>query len=152
GSREARRRPISHEWLGTSQRSGATLMQTKSADQIFWDAAQIEAPAERAAYLQEACGSDLELRQKVEMLLQARTRANSFLEAPAVVADATSAGEACERPGTVIDQYKLMEQIGEGGMGLVFVAEQQQPVRRKVALKVIKPGMDSREIIARFEA
>src|SRR5579884_3627869 len=57
-----------------------------------------------------------------------------------------------ERPGTVIGPYKLMEQIGEGGMGLVFVAEQQQPVRRKVALKVIKPGMDTRQVIARFEA
>ena len=57
-----------------------------------------------------------------------------------------------ERPGTVIGPYKLMEQIGEGGMGLVFVAEQQQPLRRKVALKVIKPGMDTRQVIARFEA
>src|SRR5207248_4411968 len=57
-----------------------------------------------------------------------------------------------ERPGTVIGPYRLMEQIGEGGMGLVFVAEQEEPVRRKVALKVIKPGMDSRQVIARFEA
>src|SRR5207247_4232073 len=57
-----------------------------------------------------------------------------------------------ERPGTVIGPYKLMEQIGEGGMGLVFVAEQQHPVRRKVALKVIKPGMDTRQVVARFEA
>src|SRR5204863_1257845 len=57
-----------------------------------------------------------------------------------------------ERPGTLIGPYKLREQIGEGGMGLVFVAEQQQPVRRKVALKLIKPGMDSRQVIARFEA
>ena len=67
--------------------------------------------------------------------------------------DATEDHEAItERPGTVIGPYKLMEQIGEGGMGLVFVAEQQRPVRRKVALKIIKPGMDTRDVMARFEA
>jgi tetratricopeptide (TPR) repeat protein len=82
----------------------------------------------------------------VEQLLQARSKADDFLEAPAVIADRVS-----ERPGSVVGPYRLMEQIGEGGMGLVFVAEQLQPVRRKVALKVIKPGMDTREVVARFE-
>ena len=57
-----------------------------------------------------------------------------------------------ERPGTTIGRYKLLEQIGEGGMGVVYMAEQREPVRRKVALKIIKPGMDTREVIARFEA
>jgi hypothetical protein len=65
---------------------------------------------------------------------------------------ATTDPPAIERPGTVIGPYKLMEQIGEGGMGLVFLAEQQHPVRRRVALKVIKPGMDTRQVVARFEA
>ena len=76
-----------------------------------------------------------------------------FLEQPVPPPSVTwDAPGPLEAPGTIIGPYKLMEQIGEGGFGLVFVAEQQQPVRRKVALKVIKPGMDSRQVIARFEA
>jgi serine/threonine protein kinase len=90
----------------------------------------------------------------VEALLNVNDRAGSFLEPPAPVAPliATVDEPITERPGTLIGPYKLMEQIGEGGMGLVFVAEQQQPVRRKVALKVMKPGMDTRQVVARFEA
>jgi serine/threonine protein kinase len=90
----------------------------------------------------------------VEALLQAGERAGHFLESPAAVVHfVASVDEPIhERPGTVIGPYKLMEQIGEGGMGLVFVAEQQQPVRPKVALKVLKPGMDTRYVVARFEA
>jgi serine/threonine protein kinase/WD40 repeat protein len=108
---------------------------------------------ERAAYLDQACGQDTELRQSVERLLAAHPVTASFLNpaVPGLIAPGDGAAIE-ERPGTVIGAYKLMEQIGEGGMGLVFVAEQQQPVRRKVALKIIKPGMDSRDIIARFEA
>src|SRR5262249_22712808 len=84
-------------------------------------------------------------------------KVGSFLDKPAIQALPGSRGTAdyepiAERPGTVIGPYKLKEQIGEGGMGLVFVAEQQEPVRRKVALKIIKPGMDSGQVIARFEA
>jgi serine/threonine protein kinase/Tfp pilus assembly protein PilF len=86
----------------------------------------------------------------VEALLKAYEEAGSFLEPPGLVA--TVDDPVRERPGSVIGPYKLLEEIGEGGMGLVFVAEQQQPVRRRVALKVIKPGMDSRQVIARFEA
>jgi serine/threonine protein kinase/tetratricopeptide (TPR) repeat protein len=85
-------------------------------------------------------------------LLQAHEQPDNFLEAPAAGPVATVDWPITEKLGTVIGPYKLMEQIGEGGFGLVFVAEQQQPVRRKVALKVIKPGMDSRDVIARFEA
>jgi serine/threonine-protein kinase len=88
----------------------------------------------------------------VHRLLAAHRRADSFLEAPAATVLATVDDPFTERPGTVIGPYKLMEQIGEGGMGLVFVAEQQKPVRRRVALKVIKPGMDTRQVIARFDA
>jgi serine/threonine protein kinase/WD40 repeat protein len=102
---------------------------------------------ERAGYLDEACHGNPELRRRVEALLQAHQEATGFLQEPA-----EKPVLAGERPGTVIGPYKLRELIGEGGMGLVFVAEQTQPVRRKVALKIIRPGMGSRDVIARFEA
>ena len=119
---------------------------------IFGRALGIESPAARAAYLEEACGTDAGLRAEIEGLLGYHGKAGEFMGRP-LAADATEGYETItERPGTVIGPYKLMEQIGEGGMGLVFVAEQQHPVRRKVALKIIKPGMDTRDVIARFEA
>jgi WD40 repeat protein/serine/threonine protein kinase len=120
---------------------------------LFWSALAITSPAERACYLDQACGGDRQLRGQLDELLAAYPRVESFLESPAPDLAAT-VDPVCvsERPGTVIGPYKLMELIGEGGMGLVFVAEQQQPVRRRVALKVIKPGMDTRQVIARFEA
>jgi WD40 repeat protein/serine/threonine protein kinase len=110
-------------------------------------------PEERAAYLEQACAGDPPLRAAVEALLRANVGASGFLEQPALAPAATVDEQPVrEKLGTVIGPYKLMEKIGEGGMGLVFVAEQQQPVRRKVALKVIKPGMDTRQVVARFEA
>src|SRR4051794_38878157 len=119
---------------------------------IFGRALEIPSPAERAAYLDEACGTDAGLRAEIDGLLAHLGRAGAFMGRP-LVEEATEDFEPiAERPGTVIGPYKLMEQIGEGGMGLVFVAEQQHPVRRKVALKIIKPGMGSRDVIARFEA
>jgi eukaryotic-like serine/threonine-protein kinase len=124
-----------------------------AAEAIFFAALDKETGQERAAYLDEACGSDEALRQQVERLLAAQPRVGSFLEEPAPAPAATvDETPIAGRPGTVIGSYKLMEQIGEGGFGLVFVAEQMQPIRRKVALKIIKPGMDTRDIIARFEA
>ncbi len=120
---------------------------------VFFAALEMRMPLERAAYLDEACAGDLDLRRRVERMLAAQAQAGSFLEQPAPRPDMIVEGEAShDVVGTVVGPYKLMEQIGEGGMGLVFVAEQQQPVRRKVALKLIKPGMDSRQVIARFEA
>ena len=120
---------------------------------IFIAALEKDDAAERAAYLDQACAGDAPLRERIERLLKAHEPADSFLERGPAVLDATDNYEPiAERPGTVIGPYKLMEQIGEGGMGLVFVAEQQRPVRRRVALKIIKPGMDSRQVIARFEA
>jgi eukaryotic-like serine/threonine-protein kinase len=110
-------------------------------------------PDRRVAYLEQACGSDAELRAEIESLLHAHDTACSFLEDVPAGPDPTEDYQPiAERPGTVIGPYKLMEQIGEGGFGLVFVAEQQHPIRRKVALKIIKPGMDTRDVIARFEA
>ena len=96
---------------------------------------------------------DAELRAEVEKLLRARSEMGSFHELPRPAALATvDAPDIGERPGTIIGPYKLLEQIGEGGFGVVFMAEQTQPVRRKVALKVLKPGMDTRQVVARFEA
>src|SRR5262249_32835315 len=89
---------------------------------------------------------------EVEALLEASAQAGSFLEPPAPAPLATVDEPVRERLGTVIGPYKLLQQLGEGGMGTVFMAEQTQPVQRKVALKIIKPGMDSRQVIARFEA
>jgi serine/threonine protein kinase len=132
------------------------------AEKVFFAALAKADPAERAAYLNEACGADL--RRQVERLLAAHPEVGSFLHdapiqpsplargEPGVGASATVAGPTAERAGTVIGPYKLLQQIGEGGMGTVFMAEQTQPVQRKVALKLIKPGMDSRQVIARFEA
>jgi tetratricopeptide (TPR) repeat protein/serine/threonine protein kinase len=120
---------------------------------LFIAALQKEAPAERQAYLDEACGGDEALRGRVEALLQVYARAGGFLESPASALAATvDKLPGPEGPGTVIGPYKLLEQIGEGGMGTVWVAEQQEPVRRLVALKVIKAGMDSAQVVARFEA
>jgi serine/threonine-protein kinase len=119
---------------------------------IFIAALEMEDPAERAAFLDRACAVDAALRQRVERLLQRHQQAGSFLEGPAPALVATDDEPTCERPGTVIGPYKLLEQIGEGGFGVVFMAEQTRPVRRKVALKVLKPGMDTRQVVARFEA
>jgi serine/threonine protein kinase len=126
---------------------------------IFLKALEKEDAAERYGYLNEACGQDAALRRQVEALLRKQEQAGSFLERPAADLDATgeettgSNGVApAEGPGTRIGQYRLLQQIGEGGMGIVYMAEQQEPVRRMVALKIIKPGMDSAQVIARFEA
>jgi WD40 repeat protein/serine/threonine protein kinase len=119
---------------------------------IFLEALQKPAPADRAAYLDEACAGDAELRRSVEMLLKAHAKAGDFLSKTPADVGPTIDHPLAERPGTVIGPYKLLQQIGEGGMGTVFMAEQTHPVHRKVALKVIKPGMDSRQVIARFEA
>jgi WD40 repeat protein len=119
---------------------------------IFIAALQKEAPADRRAYLDEACKGDDNLRRGVDALLEVHDRVGSFLEAPLANVVSPAADPLPARPGTVIGPYKLLEQIGEGGFGIVYMAEQQQPVRRKVALKVIKPGMDTKQVIARFEA
>src|SRR5262245_16129574 len=122
------------------------------AEEIFLAALDKQEPAERQTYLATACGDDEPLRAQVEGLLRSHQQGGSFLEAPLFDAPPTIDMAVHDRPDTMIGPYKLMEEIGEGGFGLVFVAEQQQPLRRKVALKVIKPGMDSREVVARFEA
>jgi serine/threonine protein kinase len=124
----------------------------KAADKAsFLQALDCNGADELMRFLDQACGSDVALRTRVEELLRAHRDAGAFLggaETPEVTHDEPIA----ERPGTVIGPYKLLEQIEEGGFGVVFMAEQQEPIRRKVALKVLKPGMDTKQVIARFEA
>jgi serine/threonine protein kinase len=136
-----------------------------SEETIFAAALQKATPAERAAYLEGACADDPELRRRVEALLRAHEQSGDLLDPPLrdpgpmtePAADSPDGGRPSARPiaegpGTRIGPYRLTRQIGEGGMGVVFLAEQEQPVRRTVALKVIKPGMDSALVVARLEA
>src|SRR5262249_32002226 len=120
---------------------------------IFNVARQIGSPDARAEYLQQACGTDSGLRERVQVLLRAHEEQASFLESPPPVGGIPTIDQpTSESPGAVIGPYKLLEQIGEGGMGQVWMAQQTEPVKRLVAVKLIKAGMDSRQVIARFEA
>jgi eukaryotic-like serine/threonine-protein kinase len=118
----------------------------------LFEAALDVPPEDRAAYLDRVCGADGALRLRLEGLLRKHDEARSFLEAPPPEVARTVIGPAVEEVGTQVGPYTLLEQIGEGGFGIVFMAEQQAPVRRRVALKIIKPGMDTRQVLARFEA
>lgn len=123
--------------------------------EAIFNEARVIPPDERIAFLDEVCGDDIALRRRVEQFLAAQAEIGSFLEAPLVAMPAPVATiemQIAEGPGAVIGPYTLIKQIGEGGFGVVFMAEQTQPVRRNVALKVLKPGMDTRQVVARFEA
>jgi len=146
----------------TSQREPPAA---KSEQEIFLAALEISDGLKRAEYLNSACGGDLRLRQGVEQLLKEEETAGDFLKTPAIAVprtppNSTGAGphgtpmvEApAEQLGEKIGRYKLLQNIGEGGCGVVYMAEQEEPVRRRVALKIIKLGMDTRQVIARFEA
>ncbi len=129
----------------------------KQVKSIFLAAVEKPEPVEREAYLREVCGSDLALRGQVDALLRRHEDAGSFLERPLLDEDlapktdrpATSRTELLD---TKIGPYKVVQQLGEGGMGTVWVAEQSEPVKRRVALKLIKPGLDSDQVVRRFEA
>src|SRR4051794_10434625 len=111
-------------------------------------------PEARAAYLHRACGGDMTLRRKVEELLKEHFSDDSLLAGSALEGErpGIAALPVEEAPAQVIGRYKLLEKIGEGGFGEVWMAQQREPVKRRVALKIIKLGMDSRQIVARFEA
>src|SRR5713101_5184460 len=126
-------------------------MSDVQAKAISLEALDCQGADDLMCFLEKACGSDAALRMRVRELMQAHRDAGAFL-GRAEKPDTTRDQPLAEAPGTVIGPYKLLEQIGEGGFGVVFLAEQTQPLRRKVALKVIKPGMDTRQVIARFEA
>jgi WD40 repeat protein/serine/threonine protein kinase len=139
-------------------------------EELFEAARHIRDTSDRAAYLERACGADLALRQRVEALLRSHADAGRFLEEPAVDPSAVTRDDdsgrrvasaglpvqseylPAEGLGSRIGPYKLLQLLGEGGMGTVFLAEQEQPVKRRVALKIIKAGMDSARVVARFEA
>src|SRR5262245_42375470 len=124
-------------------------------EEIFQAARRIDSAEDRRAYLDQRCRGNTTLRKQVEALLAAHKASDDFLESPAseIAAEIPTRNQAiAESPGTVIGPYKLLQQIGEGGMGVVFMAEQAEPIHRTVALKIIKPGMDTRQVIARFEA
>jgi len=133
---------------------------------VFYAAMEVTDPAQRRLFLDEACAGDVELRAAVEELLSTQVEAEQlFTEGSSSLAELTNELKSAdsqaeerneptfeEKPGTVIGRYKLLQKIGEGGYGVVYMAEQEQPVRRRVALKVIKLGMDTKNVIARFEA
>jgi eukaryotic-like serine/threonine-protein kinase len=138
--------------------SWSLAMNTLSiVESIFFTALEKETPEARAAYLDDACKGDSNMRRYIDRMLNAHPKLDGFLqqspaprveERPATI----ESSPIEERPGTIIGPYKLLQQLGEGGFGVVFMAEQEKPVRRKVALKIIKPGMDSKQVVARFEA
>src|SRR5262249_42620739 len=115
-------------------------------EQSIFSTALERHPAERQRFLDEACGNDAALRQPVERLIAPHEAAASFMARPAGRLAPTIDQPRGEQAGTRIGPYKLLQEIGQGGMGIVYMAEQIEPVRRKVALKIIKPGMDSRQV------
>src|SRR5688572_16713193 len=115
--------------------------------EVFTEALRLPS-AERAAYLERACRNDRQLRDRVEALLRTHEQVGDFLEEPTAASEGKSGISVGEKPGDRIGRYKLLQQIGEGGCGVVFMAEQEEPVRRRVAVKIIKPGMDTRSVIA----
>ncbi len=133
-------------------------MKTMSEKEIFLAALDKSEPSDRKAFLTEACGDDLALRASVESLLMANEQPDNPLDSspvafvPTGLEPAETEPDQSELIGSTIGPYRLMEQIGEGGFGLVFVARQEKPVRRNVALKIVKPGTVSKDVIARFEA
>src|SRR5262245_29749959 len=131
---------------------GANMHEQNLEQSIFLRAIGLVAPTDRAAYLDEACWDNPKLRVELDALLAAHDPLGGALSPPIqpeVTGAITPAAETC---GAAIGPYKLLQQIGEGGMGVVYMAEQSEPIARRMALKIIKPGMDSHQVIARFEA
>jgi len=133
---------------------------TNREQEIFNAALELSSAGARDVFLEKSCGSDSELRARIETLLKAHEEAGSFLAAERAESSgaaktlviSTSMIAVTERAGDKIGRYRLLQQIGEGGCGVVYMAEQEEPVRRRVALKVIKLGLDTKQVIARFEA
>jgi serine/threonine protein kinase/transcriptional regulator of met regulon len=121
-------------------------------ERIFHLSREIPGQSARSEYLDQVCAGDLALRERVEQLMRVHEQEQNFLKSGDAPAPTEAMGELNIAAGQQIGRYKLLQKIGEGGFGVVFMAEQSRPVRRKVALKVIKPGMDSQSVVARFEA
>ena len=131
---------------------GPTGVPDVNEQTLFAEALAQTDPRERAAFLDRACQGDRALRLRLERLLAQHEHAGAFLEASPLGPPSTSDELGAGQPGTVVGPYKLLELLGEGGMGTVWMAQQTEPVKRLVALKLVKAGLDSRQIIARFEA
>src|SRR6516165_5722293 len=130
------------------------MSENKEARDVFLAVLALTSAEEQNRYLDQACRDKPELRQRVEILLREHQRAGSFLEEPARLSPGPTVvvnAPVTEKAGDSIGRYKLLQQIGEGGCGVVYMAEQEEPIRRRVALKVIKLGMDTKQVIARFE-
>ncbi|HEY8903146.1 MAG TPA: serine/threonine-protein kinase, partial [Chthoniobacterales bacterium] len=134
--------------------------ETSQREAIFYEALQISDPAEREAFLEQSCPADSSMRAAVDAMLAAHDQADTFLtesdpamKPPPDLDESTSACSYTDASvGSWIGLYKLVQWLGEGGGGVVYLAEQEEPVQRQVALKIIKLGMDTRRVIARFEA
>jgi len=142
--------------MQSNQKPASSPSPEPRREEAIFDAVLALAAEQRAAYLNQACGEDTQLRRRVELLLRSHDHAGEFLD-PALRAGTNrtlvvNPTAPSEKPGDIIGHYKIREKLGEGGCGVVYVAEQTEPVRRRVALKVIKLGMDTRSVIARFEA
>ena len=128
----------------------------KNEEALFRAAVELPPGTARRAFLDQACAGDPALRQRLEALLAAHEQPDELLPATVPAAKATMRIDLVDAPdeavGQTLGRYKLMERLGEGGCGVVYVAEQTVPVRRRVALKVIKLGMDTKAVVARFEA
>ena len=130
-------------------------MNDPNPEEVIFAAARQLPPEDRAACLDQACGDNGPLRRRIEALLNASEQSGAFLEvsaAPTLRRTPAASIPLAEKPGDKVGRYKLLQQIGEGGCGVVYMAEQEEPVRRRVALKIIKLGMDTKSVIARFEA
>ncbi len=125
-------------------------------EELLFQLAATKSPADRASFLERECGDDKALRARLEALLAAHDQPETLLATQAETARPTIKLDLADAPdeavGMTLGRYKLREKIGEGGCGTVYVAEQTEPVRRRVALKVIKLGMDTKQVVARFEA
>src|SRR5262245_37104160 len=125
-------------------------MTDPNKEKELFNAALEQPTGQRASFLRGACHGDDELLRRVEELLQAFEGSSKILADEAITVQQST--PLTEGPGTIIGRYKLLQQIGEGGMGVVYMADQEEPVRRRVALQIIKLGMDTRQVVARFEA
>jgi hypothetical protein len=122
----------------------------RRAREIFENALDRESKVQQELYIRHECGGDGVLLGQVQALMEAHEAGESFL--PGQPARASNLAEVAEQPGQNVGRYKLIQKLGEGGCGVVYMAEQEEPMRRKVALKVIKLGMDTQQVVARFEA
>jgi serine/threonine protein kinase len=147
------RRPPINQFIQAARWREDCMNSSQDLESIFFAAAAKTCADERAHYLHTACAGDGLLLRRVEKMLHAHAEAGSFLEQPAVlISEPLEPAPSAEKAGSAIGPYQLLELIGEGGMGTVWRSQQTEPVRREVALKLIRAGMDSGQVIARFEA